>query len=281
MKQSNYTLLSEIGKGSFGKIYECLDKITNKRYALKIESKNVKNVEGQLQQEYEIYKDFQDVENWPKIHDYGHKNGYKVLVMDLFGENLENVYKKHNNKFSSNTILYIAQKMISCLKTFHGKGYIHRDMKPQNFVIDQKSNDIYLIDYGLAKKKSSHCSYNKSLTGTVRYASINTHLGIEQSFRDDMYSVGYILLYFALGKLPWQAVSQLHIIDKKEGYNKVLIEKMSIKMEKIVENLDTPLQQPILTFMFYILSLNFKDVPDYDYCISLFQSQNSSNINLH
>lgn len=280
MKKSKYTIISEIGKGSFGKIYQCLDKITNKRYALKIESKNVKNVDGQLQQEYEIYKDFKDIKNWPKIHDYGHKNGYKVLVMDLFGENLENVFKNQNHKFSTDTLFYIAQKMIYCLKIFHGKGYVHRDMKPQNFVVDLISNDIYLIDYGLAKKISSHCSYNKSLKGTVRYASINTHLGIEQSFRDDLYSVGYILLYFALGKLPWQSVSQLHILDKKEGYNKVLIEKMSIKMEVLIKKVDGPLQQPILSFMFYILSLNFNDVPDYDYCISLFQST-QSDIKLH
>lgn len=279
MKKSNYKILSEIGKGSFGKIYQCLDKASGKEYALKIESQNVKNVEGQLLQEYEIYKDFKGVlykspnVYWPQVYDYGHhKDGYKVLVMDLFGDNLENIFKKNNSKFSIDTIKYLARNMIYALKIFHSKGYVHRDLKPQNFVVGTNSNDIFLIDYGLAKKKNDIYVYNRSLKGTVRYASINTHLGIEQSYRDDLFSVGYIVIYFILGKLPWQSIISL-TLDKKEGYKKIMIEKMSIQIEQLGDTLAKELQEPIILYMLYLLSLNFNDIPDYDYCISLFHGK--------
>ena len=290
MKKSNYHIVAELGKGSFGTIYKCLDKNTNKEYALKVESTHVKNVEGQLKQEYDIYKQFKDtiyknrdIKNniiyWPRVYDYGHqKNGNKILVMDLFGDNLENIFRK-NNRFSTDTILYLAKNMILSLKIFHSKGFIHRDLKPQNFVVDLHSPNIYLIDYGLAKKINTTYSYNRSLKGTVRYASINTHLGVEQSFRDDLHSVAYILLYFSLGKLPWQIISQ-KFLDKNEGYKRILVEKMSIRIEELVKKLDKPLQEPMMIFMFYLLSLNFTDIPDYDYCLSLFTPKNKIDENL-
>jgi casein kinase I family protein HRR25 len=106
----------------------------------------------------------------------------------------------------------IGDQMVQRIEYLHNNHFIHRDMKPDNFLVGvgKKQHMIYMIDFGLAKrfrdpKTGEHIPYrdNKSLTGTARYASVNTHLGIEQSRRDDLESIGFILIYFLKGTLPW------------------------------------------------------------------------------
>lgn len=124
-------------------------------------------------------------------------------------------------------------QMISRLEYIHNKHIIHRDMKPDNFVmgIDENSGVVYLIDFGLAKKYRSsrtlqHIRYsnNKKLTGTARYASVNALRGVEQSRRDDLEAVGYVLMYFLRGILPWQGLK----VDKKEDRYKKIYEKKKV-----------------------------------------------------
>jgi serine/threonine protein kinase len=119
----------------------------------------------------------------------------------------------------------------------HSRSFIHRDIKPDNFLMGlaKKANQVHIIDFGLAKKYRDpkthiHIPYreNKNLTGTARYASINTHLGIEQSRRDDMESLGYVMMYFLRGSLPWQG---LKAGTKRQKYEKISEKKMSTPVE--------------------------------------------------
>mmetsp|Transcript_36291 Transcript_36291/g.26922 ORF Transcript_36291/g.26922 Transcript_36291/m.26922 type:complete len:128 (+) Transcript_36291:346-729(+) len=127
--------------------------------------------------------------------------------------------------------------MIGRVDSVHKKNYIHRDIKPENFLmgLGRESHTCYIIDFGLSKKfkdpkTNQHIPYreNKNLTGTARYASTNTHLGIEQSRRDDMESIGYILVYFLKGQLPWQS---LNSNTKQERYAKICEMKLRIPIE--------------------------------------------------
>jgi len=151
--------------------------------------------------------------------------------------------------------------------------FFYSDIKPDNFMTGygEKENMIYVIDLGLAKrfrdpKTQKHIPYRdgKNLTGTARYASINAHVGIEQSRRDDLESLGHVLIYFNKGSLPWQGLKAL---TKKEKYEKILQKKMSVS----VENLCRGLPKEFQAFLSYSRHLKFEDRPDYAYCKKLFK----------
>jgi serine/threonine protein kinase len=150
---------------------------------------------------------------------------------------------------------------------------MHRDVKPDNFLIGVGENEttIYVIDFGLAKhycnpKDGTHIPHKdkKSLTGTARYASLNTHNGIEQSRRDDLECLGYVMIYFMKGSLPWQG---LQAKDRKEKYEKIKAKKAGIPIEKLCEGIP----DEFTTYIKYCRSLKFEEAPNYAYVRKLFE----------
>ena len=183
--QTKYSIDTKhlLGKGSFGKIYWGINKITGDEIAIKLEPSNTD--QPQLAYEYKIYKYLQDGFGIPKVYECSKDNKFTILIMELLGDSLEKKFVKSNKKFSLLTVLMIMDQLITRLEFIHSKNLLHRDIKPDNFLVGRKNknNIIYAIDFGLSKKYRDsrtglHIPYRdgKSLTGTARYASINTHL---------------------------------------------------------------------------------------------------------
>jgi casein kinase I family protein HRR25 len=273
----------KIASGSFGDVHKGTDLVTGKKIAIKIET--VKST--QLKQEAMVYKALDGVRinaklSWPKMHYYGIDSTKKsnILVMDLYGQNLDMILKKQRNFFTSNIAFFykFAKEMIKLVEIFHNHGFVHRDIKPQNFVMESDmSFHPLLIDYGLTKKylstdKKTHYPFqdNKSLKGTIRFVSVNTHLGVDASRRDDLVSLGYVFLYMLNINLPWQNKIKSNS-DKKVVYKEIMVLKMATTIEELTIGMtDSVLQKNLLLFLFYSNSLMFHQVPDYKYIYSLF-----------
>eukprot|EP01060_Flectonema_neradi_P011311 TRINITY_DN183_c0_g2_i3.p1 TRINITY_DN183_c0_g2~~TRINITY_DN183_c0_g2_i3.p1 ORF type:complete len:227 (+),score=36.92 TRINITY_DN183_c0_g2_i3:365-1045(+) len=194
------------------------------------------------------------------------------MVIDMLGPSLEDLFNYVNRRFSLKTTLMLADQMIARVEFIQRKNFLHRDIKPDNFLmgVGKMGGTVYMIDFGLAKKycdpkTRQHIPYKegKNLTGTARYASINTHIGIEQGRRDDLEGVGYVLMYFLRGSLPWQG---LKAQTKKQKYDNISRKKNSTSVETLCEGY--PLE--FATYLNYTKSLRFEDKPDYAYLRKLF-----------
>lgn len=269
---NRYRLGRKIGSGSFGDIYLGTDITNAEEVAIKLEC--VKTKHPQLHIEGKIYKLMQGGVGIPTIKWLGTEGDYNVMVMELLGPSLEDLFNFCSRKFSLKTVLLLADQMISRVEFIHNKNFIHRDVKPDNFLmgLGKKGNLVYIIDFGLAKKfrdsrTHQHIAYreNKNLTGTARYASINTHLGIEQSRRDDMESEGYVMMYFLRGSLPWQG---LKAATKKQKYERISEKKMSTSVEELCKNFPPEFS----TYLNFCRSMRFEDKPDYAYLRQLFRN---------
>ncbi|KMZ58754.1 Casein kinase I-like [Zostera marina] len=268
---NKFRLRQKIGCGSFGEIYLGTNLQNNEDVAIKLES--VKTKHPQLLYESKLYKLLQGGTGIPNVKWFGVEGDYNVLVMDLLGPSLEDLFNFCSRKLSLKTVLMLADQMINRIDFVHGKSFLHRDIKPDNFLmgLGRRANQVYAIDFGLAKKYRDtsthvHIPYreNKNLTGTARYASMNTHLGIEQSRRDDLESLGYVLMYFLRGSLPWQG---LKAGNKKQKYDRISERKVSTSIEALCRGYPTE----FASYFHYCRSLRFDDKPDCSYLKRIFR----------
>ncbi len=264
---SNYEIIKKIGTGAFGVVYKAIDKNTNELVAIKVEE--LKKA-SRLDFEYRIYKDINDNVGFPEIYDFRKTKKNYICIMECLGPSLEDLLDFCGKKFTLKTTLMIGIQILNRIESIHNAGFIHRDIKPDNFLIGIGKNKsrIYLIDFGLSKRymlEGQHIEYSteKSFTGSFRYSSIRNHRGIEQSRRDDLESIGYMLIFFLKGTLPWQGLDG----STKEKRSSNIFK---VKYDTSLTDLCNDIPREFLLYMKYCRLLKFKQKPDYDLLRNLF-----------
>ena len=258
---SKYKAIKKLGEGSFGKVYKA--EYNGDYYAIKMENKSKE--QGLLELEATIMS-YLKGPNIPFIKSYGYSGDFNVLVMQLLDKSLEDLINKYNT-FSIKTVAILGYQMVNIMQYIHDRHIIHRDIKPDNFVMGAQEDNakLYILDFGLAKKYRSSRTLvqypyvkKKKLTGTARYASIHALEAYEQSRRDDLESVGYVLMYFLRGNLPWQG---LKVRSKEDRYKKILEKKKETSSQDLCK--DFP--HEFFEYVDYTKNLEYEENPDYDF----------------
>ena len=265
---NKYKILKRLGRGAFGSIF--LVEYQNKLYAMKLE--NTKN--GFYILDKEIYLMIHLYgPRIPFAKSFGQCGYYNVLVMELLGKSLEELMTiLPAKKMSIPCVCKLSYQMLQILEHIHSKSFLHRDVKPDNFImgIGPNSKFLYMIDFGFAKTYRDpntmvHHPMQKGagITGTARFASINTLSGYTQSRRDDLESLGYVIVYISKGTLPWANIQKN---TKDELYNAILDVKMNTSPDKLCQGLPYQFEE----YIKYVRNMTYEQQPDYNYLRNLF-----------
>lgn len=255
---NKYLIIEKIGEGTFGSIYKCQNIRTKEFLAIKVES--IQNGAKLLKNESKIYNYLSGNNGIPTVKWFGKDNKNYYMVINLLGESLESL-KSRYKKFSLKLTLQIGLAIINLLKTIHDKGLVHRDIKPENFLfgLNENKNKIFIIDFGFCKLyNENNLKKTNNLVGSVSYASINSHNFIELNRRDDLESLGYLLLYLYLDKLPWQ--------------NEINNNEKIKNMKNDIVNLNN-LHNFFINYFNYVRNLKYDESPDYNYLFLNFKKE--------
>ena len=260
----NYELLEEIGSGGFGVVYRAIHRKSLQPFAVKTSQFSDRS----LIRESKTLKHLSGIKGVPKYYENGKTSKENYLVMELLSDDFKKYFHHENGEILMESLTRFGRKAIKIIEKIHNKGIIHRDIKPQQFLVSLDKPKLYLADYGLSKKfmnKNKHKIFeiNKRMKGTVGFASIHTHLMYSLSRRDDLESLFYTLAFLKLGKLPWQ--------DAYKGYNGIKKWKIchSLKLS-LAKNLFFGFPVEFSNMFNYIKRLGYEELPSYKYFINQF-----------
>ena len=298
--QDKWIFLEKLGSGHYGEVYLGLDIVSGEKVAIKVEINcdsrsfvtelqvyQIINRIGKKQINGQLFTFTFIVDGFPTLRhcellNINYSELRTILIMDLLGPSLYKLFVRCFRKFSLKTVLLLADQMIDRIQTLHENHFIHRDIKPENFVVGlgDSCNKVYLLDFGLAKQFSSRRNPSQHIiekncvpfAGTYSYASLNSHQGIEQSRRDDLESLGYVLVMFLVGSLPWQKFNMEKIPCS-------VIHEVKSKIS--VTSLCYGLPSEFVDYFEYVRNLGFNQTPDYGYLKRLFvQAYNRHNFEM-
>ncbi|CAG8494860.1 912_t:CDS:2 [Dentiscutata heterogama] len=284
----------KIGEGSFGEVFRAVHTTTNERYAIKREVIDI--VHPQLPHEAEVLKLLKGASFIPKVYWFGTEGIYNAMIIDLFGPNLR-LLRKAYAKLPVHFVSDVAQQMVTILEYIHKQGVVYRDVKPDNFLLERnfplqisrlaafdsdddasetkikdlkllvsRKHHINIVDFGLSAfyidhETGKHIQKNQQLTknktGTARYASLGVHRGLQHSRRDDMESLGYVLLELLRGDLPWAGVTAR---NSRQGWAKMLKIKEEIPLDELYEGFP----RGFMLYLQYARNLQYDEEPDYN-----------------
>lgn len=259
-----YEIISLIGAGGFGGVYKVKDRKTNQLFAMKTEDMNSKR--KSLPDEIEIMRNIEG-DYFPKLRASGTDVKLKInyFVMNIYGPSLTNINQYHDKRLELNAAYSICYELIDIIQKFHSYGYVHCDIKPSNFLLQENQHyHMVLIDFGLSEKHIDPVTNQPfpfkdhlNFSGTRKYASIGAHKGFEQGRRDDLMSWFYSFLELAYGPLPWHLLKEnSKVLRMKENLNLFEISNIPRQINEIYN---------------YISGLRYEDAPDYDRIKSLFK----------
>jgi casein kinase I family protein HRR25 len=283
-----YKVELKLGNGSFGRVYRAVDTKTGVKYAIKVEK--VYDKRNTMKRELEVYSHINGaMDHIPRIELYArgqpHRDGkgaiyyHQYMIMELLGKSLSGFRDKLGGKVPWALLSRIAMQTITLTQQLHSQGYVHRDIKPDNFVLGlgKKKGVVYMLDFGLSRKwedlidkytQNDESSSSSSIVGTARYMSINVHKGKVYGWRDDMESLGYVYVYLLTGSLPWQG--------QKAATKRLQMKRILQLKERSKETMCKDIPGALAKYLDYCWNLELGTQPDYRYLWELFKSSADS-----
>ncbi|KAM6972479.1 uncharacterized protein ttbk1a [Aplochiton taeniatus] len=267
MVKDRWKVLKKIGGGGFGEIYEALDLLTRENVALKVES--AQQPKQVLKMEVAVLKKLQGKNHVCKFIGCGRNDKFNYVVMQLQGRNLADLRRSQpRGTFTMSTTLRLGKQILESIEAIHSVGFLHRDIKPSNFAMGRLPSTYrkcYMLDFGLARQYTNTTGEVRpprtvaGFRGTVRYASVNAHKNKEMGRHDDLWSLFYMLVEFAVGQLPWRKIKDKEQVGQiKERYDhRLLLKHMPSEFS---------------LFLDHVLGLDYYTKPDYQLLMSVFEN---------